>query len=276
MIVLPYLKEENLRNLEKRGISGIDMCGNGVVISGSFRVFRSGQPNRFRTSAAIKNVYARNSSMVARAFLCKPSYPTVQAICTEINKRNPLVKSYGRKEMSLSTVSKCLKTLVEDLAVNRADSIDLLQARKLLDELSGNYKPPIREWAVTCNIAGTTDPISAIANAASSLNMPVILSGLSSVSRYAVMQRGATKKIYCPDLSRLLKQLPIVQTERFPDIEFIETSEEALYFDSREAQGVSFASSVQTYLELMAGDKRDIETALQVQDFIMSELEGIR
>src|SRR5262249_14573942 len=32
MVILPYLRESQLRELENRGISGLDLCGNGVVV----------------------------------------------------------------------------------------------------------------------------------------------------------------------------------------------------------------------------------------------------
>lgn len=275
MIVIPYLKEENLRTLEERGVSGIDMCGNGVVMSDNFRVFRSGQPNLYRSSASIKNVYTRNSSMVARVFLCKAGYPTVQSVLDEVNTRNLMLKLYGCTPMRQSTVSKCLKTLEEDLAIKRSNGIELLQAGKLLDTLCINYRPPRRGRVVSCKLPGGGDLLGALSNATRIQNLPLVVTGLSSVNRYAVMQRGDVLKIYCPNIERLLDQMSVVETDRFPDLEVIETSEESLYFDSREELGVHFASPVQTYLELMTGDKRDIETAEQVRDFIMSEREGL-
>ncbi len=274
MVILPFLREENLRTLEARGVSGIDMCGNGVVISNNFRVFRSGKTNRYKASFDIKNVYARNSSMVARAFMCKPGYMTVQAILEEVNARNLLVRDYTRKPMSQSTVSKCLKTLGEDLMITRKQGITVLQAGKLLDVLAENYRPPAKSRTVLCKPAEGSEPIQALARSAQRTSLPVMLTGLSSVTRYAVMQRGDTIRVYCPNATRLLDQSQLVETARFPEIEIFEVPDESVFFDSREgAQGVRFASPVQTYLELMNGDKRDRETAEQVKDAILSELE---
>ena len=90
------------------------------------------------------------------------------------------------------------------------------------------------------------------------------------------MQRGDLIRAYCPDAMRLLRQSSFVETSRFPDVEFTEAREEAIYFDSREDEGIWFASPVQAYLELMSGDKRDRETAEQVRDFIIAELERSR
>ena len=120
MMVLPYLGPDQLDQLESVGLSGIDLCGNGVVIiPESLRVFRTGAPNQFSTSAPIKNIYRKNTSMVARLFTTKPTFPNLQTICNEINARNPFVKNGSRTPMRLGTVSKALKGLTEDLIIER-------------------------------------------------------------------------------------------------------------------------------------------------------------
>ena len=79
LLFLPFLSERQLLELEREQISGIDLCGNGaVVVPGKFAIFRSGEKNRFSSSAPIKNIYRRNSSMVARVFFSCPAYETVQ------------------------------------------------------------------------------------------------------------------------------------------------------------------------------------------------------
>jgi len=51
------------------------LCGNGVVgVPGEFFVFRTGAENRFPTYTPIKNIYRRNTSMVARALLTDPDF----------------------------------------------------------------------------------------------------------------------------------------------------------------------------------------------------------
>ena len=124
MLVMPFLSEQQLKELERVGISGIDLCGNCVVVSpGTFSVFRSGGRNRFPSSAAIKNIYRKNSSMVGRGFFIYPDFQAVQDIRATINQRNPLVNRWNKKPMSLSTVSKVLKTMVEDLIITRTETI---------------------------------------------------------------------------------------------------------------------------------------------------------
>jgi hypothetical protein len=81
MLFMPFLGERQLQELEQEKISGIDLCGNGVVIVPDvFAVFRSGEKNRFTSSAPIKNIYRKNTSMVGRGFLLRSSFEAVQDV----------------------------------------------------------------------------------------------------------------------------------------------------------------------------------------------------
>jgi len=274
MLFLPFLSEWQLKELERERISGIDLCGNGVVIvPGRFAVLRGGNKNLFSSSAPIKNIYRKNSSMVGRIFLASPLYKTVQELHAEINRRNPLVSRGNKQPMSLATVSKALKTMADDLIITRANNIRLLQADKLLEKLDENYVPPNITARVSLKLPEGSDPVLELVKQSSSLSMPVIATGLSSVAQYAVMQREGALSVYCPSLERLLEQMPGNRTNRFPDLEIIETDEERVYFYAREKDNFLWASPVQAYLELRAGDQRDRETAEQLKSFLLKNLE---
>ena len=278
MLLLPFLSERQLLELEREGISGIDLCGNGVVfVPGKFAVFRSGGKNCFPSSAPIKNIYRKNSSMVGRAFLLCAGYETVQGIRAEINQRNLLVNRWNKKPMSLSTVSKALKTLEDDLVVTRDRTIRLLQPDKLLEKLHKNYDPPAARERVRIKISEESGNVwKLLSKQSQTLDIPLVASGTSSVARYAVMQRGDLLSLYCPRLEGLLESLPGNQTNRFPNLELVETDDETVYFDARQEGGFWWASPVQVYLELMAGDKRDRETAEQVKSFLMKDFESVQ
>ena len=76
--------------------------------------------------------------------------------------------------------------------------------------------------------------------------------------------------LVCPSLERLQDRLPGNPSDRFPDLELIETDDETVYFDAREQDGFWWGSPVQAYLELSAGDKRDRETAEEIKSFLIS------
>lgn len=275
LLFLPFLSERQLQELEREGISGIDLCGNGVVIvPGIFAVFRSGQKNRFPSSASIKNIYRKNSSMVGRVFLIRSKYETVQEIFEEINRRNMLISRWDSKPMSFSTVSKSLKTLKEDLIVERNKIIRLLQPDKLLEKLSKNYTfPNIRERVRLKIPESGSVLLQLVQRYAEALRLPFVATGASSVMQYAVMQRSDMLSIYCPRVGSLLERLSGSRSDRFPNLELLETEDETVYFDARQEDDFWWASPVQVYLELMAGDKRDQETAGQVKSYILSSLQ---
>ncbi|WP_319522898.1 hypothetical protein [uncultured Desulfosarcina sp.] len=273
MLFMPFLGEQQLGELEKEGISGIDLCGNGVVVSpGVFSVFRTGAKNQFPSSAAIKNIYRKNSSMVGRGFFVCSDFKTVQDIRATINQRNLLVRRWKKKPMSLSTVSKVLKTMVEDLIIARTETIRLLQPDKLLEKLGKNYNPPVVKDRIRLKIPNNNESIlKLLSEQSGQMELPLIASGTSSVNRYTVMPRGDVLTVYCPKVEMLLKRLPGSQTDRFPNLELLETEDESVYFDAREEDGFWWASPLQVYMELMTGDKRDQETAEQLKTLILSD-----
>jgi hypothetical protein len=276
LLFVPFLSEQQLKMLEQEKISGIDLCGNGVVVvPGVFAVFRSGERNRFTSSAPIKNIYRRNSSMVARVFLLRSAYETVQDILVEINKRNLLVNRWDKKAMSLSTVSKALKTLEEDLILTRTDTIRLMQPEKLFEKLRENYDLPKTKERVLIKISEENGKIRELLRKQSkALGLPLVASGISSIGQYGVMQRGNLFSVYCPRLDTLLERLAGNPNDRFPNVEIIETEDETVYFDARQ-EDFFWASPIQVYLELMAGDKRDRETAEQIKSFLLKDFEKV-
>ena len=275
MLFVPFLSEGQLQELEREGISGIDLCGNGVVIvQGTFSVFKSGEKNRFSSSAPIKNIYRKNSSMVGRVFILRSSYNTVEEIRSEINSRNMLVNRWDKRPMSLSTVSKALKALEEDLLVDRKDTIRLSQPDELLEKLSDNYAPPNVRERVRLKVEQRS--VELLWRLSQELSLPLIATGTSSVSQFAVMQRGEVLFVYCPRLETLLERLPESRSDRFPNLELIETEDETVFFDARKQNNFWWASPVQVYLELMSGDKRDRETAEQVKSVLLSSSKQVR
>jgi hypothetical protein len=272
MLFMPFLGERQLKELEMEGISGIDLCGNCIVVSpGTFSVFRSGGKNRFPSSAAIKNIYRKNSSMVGRGFFVYSDFQSVQDIRATINQRNLLVNRWNKKPMSLSTVSKVLKTMVEDLIITRTETIRLLQPDKLLEKLNENYNPPAVKERIRLKIPENNKSIlKLLTEQSQQLKLPLIASGTSSVTRYTVMQRGDLLTVYCPKVEVLLEKLPGSQSDRFQNLELLETEDEPVYFDARQEDGFWWASPLQVYMELMVGDKRDQETAEQLKALILN------
>jgi hypothetical protein len=305
LVLVPYLGEEQLTALEAQKVSGLDLCGNGVVVvPGELLVFRTGFPNRFRSEAAIKNVYRKNSSMVARAFLLVPEFSSVQEAREDIRRRGG--------EVSLATVSKVCSKLDADLVITRtqgessvARRLRLLQPDTLLDRLAKNYAPPevnrtftgkytlppeefrrrLVRWeerepqqgAVLAGDGGQGLPWETRESRQRAVPLgvrprgKVVLTGASSVEAYAVMAREPVQSYYCTDLDGVLRSMgdDLRETDRFANVNLLQTRDGFVYFDRRPGL---VASPIQTYLELANGDKRERETAEQVRRVILEPL----
>jgi hypothetical protein len=271
LILIPYLSEERVLALEAEGISGIDLCGNGVVVvPNELLVLRTGFPNCFRWEGTIKNVYRKNSSIVARTFLLVPQFDSVKEALAEIRRRGG--------DVAAATVSKVCKSLEADLVLERGRGADpvarrlrLLQPEKLLDLLADNYVPP--EVSQTFRGKCSLPPEvlrERLAKGEVNSGVRVVLTGASSVEAYAVMAREPVQCFYCTDVGKIVTSLAgdVRETPRFANVTFQETRDDFVYFDRRPDLA---ASPIQAYLELIKGDNREKETADQVRRMILGQ-----
>lgn len=256
LILTTYLKPSELERLVGNEISAIDLCGNGVVqIPEKWFIHRSGAKNIFPTSSPIKNIFTGTSSLIAKVFFSKDSFVSVNEVLQQISLRK------GR--ISLPTVSKVLTTLQEELLITRTKTkeIKLLDPKKLLSNLANNYQKP----SINRRLIGKVDDLNSVLLqlASNAKNKEIDLVGVNP-NLYALMPSQPYTKIYTSNLEKLLAKINITETNRFPNIELNETSDPTTYFDSRHCDGFYWASPLETYLQLNAGDKREQDTAKQI------------
>lgn len=260
MVVLPYLNPEALERLVATQTSGIDLSGNGVVVvPGRLLVYRTGEKNKFPANTPIRNVYRGTTSLVSRVFFARGSFSSVTEVREEIEHRG------GR--ISLSTVSKALRALQEDLVVGREQGVRLLQPEKLLDLLVRNYRGPEIQRRVSGRLQTLPSTLRKLAENARALGLPV---AADLPSRYVVMPSSEeTIAIYTPSIDELLGDVALQETTRFPNVILLETRDQTIYFDRREEDGFFWLSPLGTYLELSTGGKREREAARQVRDDLL-------
>lgn len=265
MIQVPFLSADRLEELEREGVSGVDLCGNGVVIvPGRLYVMRSGAPNRYRDSRPLSNPYRGRSAMVARVLLQCPEWNSLSELAEA-------VKTTGAK-LSLPQVSKAVQALCEDLiASKRAGVIILKEPMRLLDRLGSEWRglqvrqrqglrlPAGLDWAGVL----TSNPL-----------LKWAIGGESSVTRYAMFSQGGARRIAVSDLPLAMTLLG-GQSEpvpNFADVELLETEEPGLYFGNAvDERGVRWASRLQTWLELQSGDARQQVAAKDLRLQILKE-----
>jgi len=268
MIIVPYLNERWLDRLADEAVSGIDLSGNGIaIVPGRLMLRSAGRPNRYPESQPTKYAYRGATSIVPRVFLRQPRFESVSAIKEAIETRGGSV--------ALSTVSKALARMTEDVLVERAGSrIMLVQPDALLDKLRDNFRAPSARTTIRVKITG---PIATLFQRANEQrDRPrLVLSGSSSQDRYTAGMRSDEPIAYCKRLKELRDRVGdrCEESERFADLTIIETSDRTPFFDVLcDEAGMVYASPVQSYLELACGDKRDQDMANEIRILILRDV----
>lgn len=259
LLIAPYLDETKLTHLRARNISALDLCGNASVISDDFAIWRTGQPNLYKTSSPIKNVFTGRSSIFARCFLLCGEYKSLTELCDFAKARTKSTQNQGERKLTLATASKVVKVLEQKLIVAKdGGKITLVNPEMLLEELVKNYKSPAGR-----NFLGTTS-YSRDEIWERLTSMPTsrcIVTGVGSAARYGVLSDTEKLSLYVPDLARALAMLTPHSTKVFPNLELIEQPSEEVYFDCRPGDKATWASPVQSWLELASGGPREKEAA---------------
>jgi hypothetical protein len=264
MIQVPFLSPEKLEELEREGVSGIDLCGNGiVVVPGRLCVVRSGAPNKYPDSRPLSNPYRGRSAMVARMLIERPKWSSLSELSQAIFQSGA--------DLSLPQISKAVQAMQEDLMLTKSTrEITLIDRVRLLDHLAREWRKP----KIRSRQALRLNSNRALAPALSS--NPLLrwaFTGETSAVRYAMFSQGGPRRI-------AVSSLPLAQTllnaepesvPNFADVELVETDEAGFFFDNEvDGKGERWASRLQTWLELQSGDARQQDVARDLREQILS------
>ena len=267
LILLPYLSPDRLSELEDLAVSGIDLCGNGIVyVPNHMFVLRTGHPNLYPDSRPIANPYRGRSAFVARMLIIKPHWDTLSALTEAIEKQAQL------KGLSLSQVSKAITAFTEEMLVTKAgNTIQLTDPIRMLDQLGKNWRrrPPRRQRTYR-----SLDGKPKLNELSRSKKLAWSLTGESSATRYCTIAQGGPLKVAVSDLklAESLLSLTPESVPSFADIVLMETKEDEYFFSNeRDSEGIRYSSRIQTWLELNDGDARQRETAKDLYQAIIKE-----
>ncbi|WP_160149404.1 hypothetical protein [Roseiconus lacunae] len=266
LIFLPYLSPDRLAELESMAVSGIDLCGNGIVyVPNRICVVRTGQPNLYPDSRLVANPFRGRSGLVARILIEKPHWETLSELTDAIAKHAQL------KGLSLSQVSKTVSAYAEELLVLKdGNTIRLADPIRMLDQLGKNWRS--NPSARSHYYRSSKGPLR-LSELSNSTKLAWALTGESSATRYCTIAQGGPMKVAVSDmkLAESLLSLTPESVPSFADIVLIETQDDAAFFaNEQDDDEVRYASRIQTWIELNAGDARQRETAKDLHQSIIN------
>lgn len=265
MVVLPYLSDEKLNSLAAAQVSGMDLCGNALIlVPGRWLLRYSGRPNRFKNPQQLKDPYRGKSAMVARALLKQPAFRTAQDLHHYIRERGG--------ELSQPLVSRSLEQLRQDVVVGTQGPyrVYLLQPERLLDRLAEGWGR-VRAKTLWRGRVRHPDLLPALFANARRKGVRIAVTGAGSASHHVSNLTGSSLiQLYTQGVESLLEGLETTPDDPFPNLELRSPPDPSVFFDLKPGpDDTLWASDVQAYLELHWGDARQKEGATRLRAEIL-------
>ncbi len=222
---------------------------------------RLDKKNSYKESVNIKDIYSRNSSLIGRFLLRNNN------IFSKVSDIYEGIIRLGGN-ITISTVSKVLKALKEELIISKSSNeIKLIQPSKLLLLLKENYKLPNIISQYKLKLPPEREKAKLILNDLIKNNW--IWSGDSCAEFYASTTPTVQFSVYSklkPDENKIL---PFIDDKFYNyTLNIIAPGNSYIFFNSLNNK----ASKIQTCLELSKLDKREKEIAADIEKDILDEL----
>jgi hypothetical protein len=232
MIIVPFLSEASLQMLEREGVSGIDFSGNGIITAPGLVVWRSGQPNRFKNSQPIRNVFRGNSSILSRCFLLRSEFSSLVELRAFALERLPEPDFVKESRLTKGTVSKVVRALDEEKILTRnKDSLRLTAPQLLLERLRTNYQKPRGKRVEGKMPFSLSDAWTKLSESP----LRYIATGDGSAGPYHLLSSSEKLSLYVENLEEACHLLKVKPGRVFPNVELIEETSDLFYFDVRPA-----------------------------------------
>lgn len=269
LLVAPYIGTKQAKILADNGISWLDLSGNmSIRVSNRIYIERTGKPNRFPDTAPIKKIFQGTSSLVSRVLLLKPKgFSSLYEMVNFINARNA--------KITLSTVSKVVKKLDEELLINRDNSlVSVADPEKLLERLAQGYKNST-ERKKRNTYKFVIEGIEQLSD-----GMTVLCKDYLACGFYAAQIKGLAvtdqKMIFVKDIEQFRRKAEKKLVSVTPDVEFgnfviTETNDPGVWFNADYQITVSVVDDIELYLEMTVDTPRGPKIAEQLKRRILQK-----
>ena len=98
----------------------------------------------------------------------------------------------------------------------------------------------------------------------------ILIAGRTQIPYVILPSSSNMTSLYVSSAAPFLREFGFKETNRFPDVEFLETDDPTVYFNRRSNVPIPCISPLQAYLELSKGGKREQEAAEPLRGDILT------
>ncbi len=269
VLICPFLSLPSQQFCQENKIDFIDLGGNVLLrVPGKILIQRLGRPNMYREPQVFRNPFWGASSRVLRVLLQFPNRAwTITDIEKELKQEAERQNRERAFQLSISSISKTIQSLGEELLIRR-DRLQIVipDPRQLLFRWAEKYQERYR-WARRSAWTGRNpfgfDIGSSIKGLRSRLSdLDLIVTGTAganliapfvNIDRIDIFVLRNRSEVVLRDLNN--------EQGVGPDFLFIYPYDIGVAMYTREAKGVTIASTIQTYLDCYARGGRDAKQA---------------
>jgi hypothetical protein len=271
LVILPYLSEKHLDALAEEKISGLDFCGNClIIVPNQLLIRQSGKPNRFQIEQSLRNPYQGKAALVGRILLQNRTFKRLEDLHQEIIRRGG--------DISLALVSRVVQRLEEDVIVTHSKEykVRLVQPEKLIDALADAHDSKKAKLVWRGKMPAIASPLPSLFTLAKEHYFRIALTGIGSATRHASLAMEPMARLFMEsteNAENLLVEWGAIPAEQFTNLEIYSAPDSTCFFDSEtDSTSIVWASPLHTYIEMMnSGDIRLKESAAPIRERLLKQ-----
>ena len=255
----PYISPRTAEICFQEKIGYLDLAGNCRLAFGQVYIEQQGNPNPFAEKRDLRSLYSPKAARVLRVLLTDPKRPwRTQALAEEA-------------DVSLGQVAN-VKSLLEAREWLGSSESGLLikDPGSLLTEWyeNSNYRKNVpRNYYTLKSIAEIE---ADLAVACDGEGIKYALTGFSGAARYAPSVRYQRAMAYVSrDVERIAKNLSLKEVTSGANVTLLTPYDEGVLYAARSIEGITIASPVQVYIDLLGMKGRGEEAANAILDEVI-------
>lgn len=259
IVVSNFISGQTADLLKNKEVGYFDMAGNALIDFGSLFIKIAGKPNRNPVQKTLRSLFASKSSRVLRVLLTDPAKSWyVQDLSAEAG-------------VSIGLTSKLKQKLTDlELIAETKSGINLTNPGELLDQWARLYSYEKNEIFKYYSPNSPTDIESRVAQFVRNRGAAYELTMFSGASRVAPFVRYNFAAFYFSgSMLELERELEIKQTSSGANLWVFRPFDEGVYYGMQNHEGVSVASNVQLYLDLINYKGRGEEQATAIRERLL-------